>query len=124
MYCALCLSVEATHFLNFLIPLISMNLKTTITLPNGENQLAVSCGDWSVCNAAPAFMMITVTIIGVATTLIKELLALGPTILTTIPNLCSGMDEVRRTRRCLSVFTTALSVPSALHNPDLASGGN
>jgi hypothetical protein len=65
-------SVETTHFLNFLIPLISMNLTNNVILPNGQQMPSVSCGDWSVCNAAPAFMMITVTIVGVATTLFKE----------------------------------------------------
>ena len=87
MYCSLgCLlgflrvvgfcRVEITHLLNFLIPLISMNLTNEVNLPNGHKMPSVSCGDWSVCNAAPAFMMITVTIIGVATTLFKEALAL------------------------------------------------
>lgn len=71
--------METTHFLNFLIPLISMNLNTNVVLPDGTRMPSVSCGDWSVCNAAPAFMMIAVTIIGVATTLFKEAMSLGKT---------------------------------------------
>ena len=88
--------VETTHFLNFLIPLISMNLTNDVTLPNGQQMPSVSCGDWSVCNAAPAFMMITVTVIGVLTTLCKEALALGPSVLMTIPNMFSGMEEMEK----------------------------
>ena len=41
-------------------------------------------------------MMISVTIVGVATTLAKELLALGPSFLMTIPNLFKGMEEAER----------------------------
>eukprot|EP01043_Picozoa_sp_COSAG02_P050025 COSAG02_NODE_5091_length_4641_cov_3.796565_2_plen_312_part_00 len=73
--------------MNFLIPLVSMNLASGVTLPNGQPMPSVQCGDWSVCNATPAVLMITVTIVGVGTTLLKEMLALGPSFLMTIPNL-------------------------------------
>jgi len=85
--------VEGTHFMNFLIPLISMNLQSGVTLPNGQSMPMVSCSDMNLCNATPAVMMITVTIVGVATTLGKEILALGPSILMTIPNMFKGMEQ-------------------------------
>ena len=78
--------------MNFLIPLISMNLASGVTLPNGQPMPSVQCGDWTVCNATPAVLMITVTIVGVGTTLIKEMLALGPSFLMTIPNLFKGKE--------------------------------
>eukprot|EP01043_Picozoa_sp_COSAG02_P036361 COSAG02_NODE_2658_length_8313_cov_3.830411_4_plen_328_part_00 len=79
--------------MNFLIPLISMNLASGVKLPNGQPMPSVQCGDWTVCNATPAVLMITVTIVGVGTTLLKEMLALGPSFLMTIPNLFKGMEE-------------------------------
>ena len=82
--------------MNFLIPLVSMNLVSDVTLPSGEKMPIVQCGDWSVCNATPAFMMITVTIVGVGTTLVKEMLALAPSFLMTIPNLFSGTEESQK----------------------------
>ena len=59
-------------------------------------------------------MMISVTIVGVATTLIKEMLALGPSFLMTIPNLFKGLEEHEKiaNRRDVNKPTKAL-------NPDI-----
>lgn len=91
-----------------------MYMASGVKSPNGLPMPSVQCGDWSICNATPAFLMITVTIVGVGTTLIKEMLALAPTIVMKIPNLFSGVEEVQMINERRDV-----NQPSAKLKPDI-----
>ena len=70
--------------------------------------------DFSLCNAGPAVLMILVTLVGVGTTLGKEMLGLAPSFLQTIPNLFKSMEQSQ-----IIAIRRDLNMPSSRLAPDI-----